>query len=83
MPWSIRVTVARTDLLPRRVEYLAIPGPRPAAARPPEPIAVLDLFDVRVGQPVDASAFLYRPAPELGQHDITDATVPRLGPMRP
>jgi hypothetical protein len=83
MPWRIRVEVARGDLLPRRVEYLAIPGPRPVGSGQPEPIAVLDLFDISVGGPVDASAFLYRPAPELGLSDVTDAYVGVMGPMRP
>lgn len=81
MPSGIRFTIARSDLLPRRVEYLAIPGPRPVTARSPEPIAVLELLDIRVGEPVDASAFIYRP--QLGRSDFTDSYVAGLSPMRP
>lgn len=84
MPWRIRFTVARGDLLPQRVEYLAIPGPRPVSAREPEPIAELDLFTIRVGDPVDAAVYIYRPA-NVGESDVTDAYVAptgALGPMR-
>ena len=83
MPWSVRFTITRSDLLPRRIEYLAIPGPRPVDPRSPEPIAVLDLFDIRPGEPVDASAFIYRPAPQIGMNDVTDGYVAGMGPMRP
>lgn len=83
MPWCVRFTITRSDLLPRRVEYLAIPGPRPVDPRQPEPIAVLDLFDIRPGEAVDASAFIYRPAPQIGMSDVTDGYVAGMGPMRP
>jgi hypothetical protein len=82
VPWAVRFSIGRGDLVPYRVEWLAVPGPRPVADGEPEPIAVLDLQEVRVGGPVDAGAFVYRPAAE-GLIDMTDAHVAGLGLMRP
>lgn len=82
VPWSVRVVVGQSDLLVRRVEWLAIPGARPVADRPVEPIAVLDLLDVELEGPVDAAAFFYQPA-TTGLIDFTEEYVKRLEPMRP
>lgn len=82
MPWRIRFVIARGDLLPRCVEYLAIPGPRPAAGRETEPIARLELLEIRLGEPVDASEYIYRPAKEIVPSDVTDSYVGAMGPMR-
>lgn len=80
-PWCIRMCIAKNDLVPRRVEWLAIPGPRPVADAPPEPIAVMDLYDVELNGPVDATAFFYQPATE-GLVDVTEMSVNGLGLMR-
>jgi hypothetical protein len=82
VPWSVRISVGREDLVVRRVEWLAIPGPRPVAAGVPEPIAVLELLDVVVGGAVDAGAFFYQPA-SLGLMDVTEQHVKTLVLMRP
>lgn len=82
VPWSVRVVVGQSDLLVRRVEWLAIPGTRPVIDRPVEPIAVLDLFDIQLDGPVDAAAFFYQPA-TTGLIDFTEEYVKRLEPMRP
>ena len=82
VPWAVRFCIGRGDLVPYRVEWLAVPGPRPVADGEPEPIAVLDLQEVRVGGSVDAGAFVYRPAAE-GLIDMTDAHVAGLGLLRP
>ena len=82
MPWAVRFCIGRGDLVPYRVEWLAVPGPRPVAGGEPEPVAVLDLQEVRINGPVDAGAFVYRPAAE-GLIDMTDAHVAGLGLMRP
>lgn len=82
VPWSVRISVGREDLVVRRLEWLAIPGPRPVAAGVPEPIAVLDLLDVDVGGAVDAGAFFYQPA-SLGLMDVTEQHVKTLSLMRP
>jgi hypothetical protein len=82
VPWSVRFCIGRGDLVPYRVEWLALPGPRPVAGGEPETVAVLDLQEVRIGGPVDAGAFVYRPAAE-GLIDMTDAHVAGLGLMRP
>ena len=82
MPWRVRLLIGRRELFPFRVEWLAIPGRRPVAGREPEPIAVLELFDVRLGEPVDAAAFVYRPSIK-GLVDMTDMHVKYLAPLRP
>jgi hypothetical protein len=82
MPWSVRLSIGKRDLFPFRIEWLAIPGRRPVADREPEPVAVLELYDVRLGEPVDAAAFVYKPAIE-GLIDHTEARVKHLAPMRP
>ena len=82
MPWSVRLSIGRRDLFPFRIEWLAIPGRRPVANREPEPVAVLELYDVRLGEPVDAAAFVYKPAIE-GLVDFTETRVKHLAPMRP
>jgi hypothetical protein len=82
MPWSVRLSIGKRDLFPFRIEWLAIPGRRPVAGREPEPIAVLELYEVRLGEPVDAAAFVYKPAIE-GLIDLTDTHVKHVGPLRP
>lgn len=82
VPWSVRVAVGRSDLLVRRVEWLGIPGPRPVGDAPVEPIAVLDLFDVQLDGPVDATAFFYQPV-AAGLIDFTEEYAKRLEPLRP
>ena len=81
MPWAIRFAIGRSDLLPYRLEYLAIPGPRPVGGTV-EPIGVIDLVEIELNGPVDATAFFYQPATE-GLIDITDPYVRMLGLMRP
>jgi hypothetical protein len=82
MPWSVRLSIGKRDLFPFRIEWLAIPGRRPVANGEPEPVAVLELYDVRLGEPVDAAAFVYKPAME-GLIDLTEARAKHLAPMRP
>lgn len=81
VPWQVRFWIGRGDLIPRRVEWLAIPGVRPVADAAPEPIAVLDFHDIALDGPVDATAFFYQPA-TTGLVDVTDMQVKSLGPMR-
>jgi hypothetical protein len=82
MPWSVRIAIGKRELFPFRIEWLAIPGTRPVANADLEPIAVMELYDVQIDGPVDASAFVYRPAVE-GMIDVTDGYVMHLGPLRP
>jgi len=82
VPWSVRLSVGKRELFPFRVEWLAIPGPRPVAETAPEVVAVFELYDVRIGEPVDAGAFVYRPAVE-GLIDVTDQHLRELTPLRP
>ena len=82
MPWSVRFSISKRELFPLRIEWLAIPGKRPVAEGFPEPIAVLEFYDVHIDDPVDASAFVYKPATE-GLVDLTDTFVSQLGRLRP
>lgn len=82
MPWSVRLSVGRRELFPFRIEWLAIPGPRPVAATTPEVVAVFELYDVQIGEPVDATAFVYKPVIE-GLIDVTDQHLKELSPARP
>ena len=81
-PWGVRLSIGKRDLFPFRIEWLAVPGRRPVPDREPEPVAVLELYEVRLGDPVDASAFVYKPATE-GLIDLTESHVQRLAPLRP
>jgi len=48
----------------------------------PDPVGVIDLVDVELDGPVDATAFFYQPATE-GLIDITEPYNKMLGLMRP
>jgi hypothetical protein len=82
MPWSVRLSIGKRELFPFRIEWLAVPGRRPVAATTPEVVAVLELYDVRVGEPVDATAFVYKPATE-GLSDVSENYVNALQSLRP
>jgi hypothetical protein len=82
VPWAVRLWIGRGDLLPRRVEWLAIPGERPVAAAEPEPIGVLDIHDIETGGRVDAATFFYKPPP-AGLMDVTEQHVKSLRAWRP
>jgi hypothetical protein len=82
MPWAVRFSIGRSDLVPYRLEYLAIPGPRPVNAEPVQPIGVIDLVEIEVDGSVDPTAFYYQPATE-GLIDISEPYAKMLGLMRP
>ena len=81
-PWEMRLTVGQGDLLPYRFEMLAIPGPRPVAPAPLEPISVVEFLEIELDGAVDATTFYYQPASE-GLVDITDQIVKVTELMRP
>lgn len=82
MPWSVRLSIGKRELFPFRIEWLAVTGRRPVAATTPEVVAVLELYEVRVGEPVDATAFVYKPATE-GLMDVSENYVNALQSLRP
>lgn len=82
MPWSVRLSIGRRELFPFRIEWLAVPGARPVTATTPEVVAVFELYEVQIGEPVDATAFVYRPAIE-GLIDVTDQHLKELRRPRP
>jgi hypothetical protein len=82
VPWIVRLAVGRSDLLPQRLDFLAVPGPRPVAAGPVEVIMALEFLEIELDGPVDPTAFYYQPASEE-LIDLTDALVRTIGPLRP
>jgi len=80
MPWSVRLSISKRELFPFRVEWLGVPGRRPVPPSTPQVVAMMELYDVRIGDPVDVSAFVYKPATE-GLIDITDAYIPQVYPL--
>lgn len=82
VPWAVRLAVGQSDLLPQRLEFLAIPGPRPVAAGPVDVVMAIEFVEVEIDGPIDPTAFYYQPASE-GLIDLTDAMVKSLGPLRP
>ena len=81
MPYSVRLSISKRELFPCRIEWLAVPGKRPTPPAPVQVIAMMEFYDVRIGDPVDVSAFVYKPATE-GLTDITDAYMPYVQPLR-
>jgi hypothetical protein len=81
LPWSVRLSISRRELFPFRVEWLAVPGRRPVTGAA-EVVGVLEFYDVRIGDPVDAAAFVHRPGNDP-LVDLTDITVAYLKPLRP
>jgi len=81
-PFEVRLAVGRSDLLPRQVEYLGIPGKRPVAAGEVEPVAVIEFVEIEINGPVDHTAFFYQPAAE-GLIDLTTHHINMMGRLRP
>lgn len=81
MPWSVRLAISKRELFPCRIEWLAIPGRRPVPPQPTQVVGLLEFYDVRIGDPIDVSVFVYKPATE-GLADITETYVPNVHPMR-
>lgn len=82
MPWQVRIVIGKRDLFPYRIEWLAVPGPRPAAGGRLDLVGLLEFHDVHLGGAVDASAFVYRPASE-GLVDATATFLEGVHPLRP
>jgi hypothetical protein len=81
-PWSVRLAVGQSDLVPLQLEFLAIPGARPVTPGPLEPIAVIEFLEVELNGPVDATAFYYQPAAQE-MIDLTNHAVKTMSLMRP
>lgn len=82
MPWSVVLSIGKRELFPFRVEWYAIRGPRPVVHEILEKVAVLEFYEVRIGEPVDATSFVYKPAVE-GLVDVTDSFAATVHPPRP
>jgi hypothetical protein len=77
LPWSIRLSIGKRELFPFRVEYFAVPGERPVADARLQTVGVFELYDVKLGEPVDPTSFIYAPASET----VIDTTVNHIGTM--
>lgn len=75
VPWSVRLSIGKRELFPFRIEYFAVPGERPVADPRVETVGVFELYDVRLGEPVDQTAFIYSPASDA----VIDTTNSHLG----
>jgi hypothetical protein len=83
MPWSVDLVVGSRRLFPFRVEWQAVLGDRPVSkSSVPEPFSVLEIYDVRLNEPVDSAAFVYRPS-EQGLVDVTETFLTQTHPLRP
>jgi hypothetical protein len=83
MPWSVELVIGSGRLFPFRVEWRAAAGGRPIAATSEvAAFSVLEFYDVRINEPVDSAAFVYRPSPE-GLVDMTETFVKQTHPLRP
>lgn len=82
MPWTVRVILGKRDLFPNRIEWFAVPGPRPATDDRLQVVGLLEFHEVHIGGSVDASAFVYRPAAD-GLSDATAAFLEGVHPLRP
>lgn len=82
MPWVVRLAIGRADLLPVRLEFLAIPGARPVSAGPLEVIMALEFLEIELDAPVDATAFYYQPASEE-LVDLTGIVLKTMALSRP
>jgi hypothetical protein len=78
LPWSVVLSLGKRELFPFRIEWFA----RAASGGDLERVAVVELYDVRIGEAIDATAFVYKPAAE-GLMDVTDAFIAAMRPQRP
>ena len=75
VPWSVRLSIGKSELFPFRIEYFAVPGERPVAEAEVQTVGVFELYDVLLGEPVDQTEFIYAPASEA----VIDTTNGHLG----
>ena len=71
LPTQIRMVVRRDDGFPLRIEYLRSgKAVEPDQPPPLTPIMAMELFDIRLGQPIDPLTFVYKP----GNQEVADHT---------
>ena len=78
LPWSVVLSLGKRELFPFRIEWFARAGSGGGLDR----AALVELYDVRIGEAVDATAFVYKPAAD-GLMDVTDAFIAAMRPQRP
>ncbi len=75
-PCSVELIIGSEQLFPFRVTWNA----RSDDGRV-EPISILELYEVRLGEPMDSAAFVYKPSAE-GLRDVTEEFIQKIRPLR-
>jgi hypothetical protein len=75
VPDRVELVLGQDDLFPYRIEYS-----REGEEGARQTLVALEFFNVRIGEPVDARQFIYRPPPDLEIVDVTDEFLKRGQP---
>ena len=75
-PCSVELIVGSEQLFPFRITWSARGNDGKI-----EPISILELYEVRLGDPIDSAAFVYKPSVE-GLRDVTEQFVQGTQPLR-
>ena len=75
-PCSVELIVGSEQLFPFRITWSARGNDGKV-----EPISILELYEVRLGDPIDSAAFVYKPSVE-GLRDVTEQFVQGTWPLR-
>ena len=69
VPRQVRLVFSRDDLFPYRLEYQSVTG---------QPIVIMEIFEVRINEPLNPALFAYRPPRELEIKDLTDEYLQKI-----
>ena len=75
-PQSVELIIGSEQLFPFRITWNAESDDGKV-----EPISILELYEVRLGEPIDSAAFVYKPSAE-GLLDVTEQFVQGIQPLR-
>ncbi len=75
-PCSVELIIGSEQLFPFRITWVGRSDDGEV-----EPISILELYEVRLGEPIDSAAFVYKPSAE-GLLDVTEQFVRAIQPLR-
>ena len=75
-PCSVELIIGSEQLFPFRITWSGRSDDGEV-----EPISILELYEVRLGEPIDSAAFVYKPSAE-GLLDVTEQFVQGIQPLR-
>ena len=75
-PCSVELIIGSEQLFPFRITWSGRSDDGEV-----EPISILELYEVRLGEPIDSAAFVYKPSAE-GLLDVTEQFVRAIQPLR-